>query len=161
MQQHVPTREFRLTPMRKFLHACALLGATMFLALAPVAYGQEEGGRDSPSVDDPCPECGVIYEIREVRREREAGRNVPKGPVAIEPIIRFSLGDKADRGPHIDVYGSPSMREAMIEKYYEVVISFDDGRWGRIDVPDASRLKAGDRIHVHKNRIEPPDSDIR
>jgi hypothetical protein len=53
------------------------------------------------------------------------------------------------------------MREAMIEKYYEVVISFDDGRWGRIEVPDASRLKAGDRIHVHKNRIELPDSDTR
>jgi hypothetical protein len=160
MQQHVPIREIRLMPMRKVLHACALLAATMFLALAQVAHGQEEGGRDSPSVDDPCPECGVIYEIREVRREREAARNVPKGPVAIEPIIRFSLGDKADRGPHIDVYGSPSTREAMIEKYYEVVVSFDDGRWGRIEVPDASGLKAGDRIHVHKNRIELPDSDI-
>jgi len=60
MQEHVPIREIRLTPMRESLHACALLAATMFLALTPVAHGQEEGGRDSPSVDDPCPECGVI-----------------------------------------------------------------------------------------------------
>lgn len=160
MQKHVPIREIRLTPMKKCLHACALVAATIFLALAPVVHGQQEGGRDSPSVDDPCPECGVIYEIREVRRERESAREVPKGPVAIEPIIRFSLGDKADRGPHIDVFGSRSMREAMIEKYFEVVISFDDGRWGRIEVPEVSRLKVGNRIHVHNNRIEPDDSDI-
>ena len=147
--------------MKKFLHACALLAATICLALTPVAHGQEKGGRDSPSVDDPCPECGVIYEIREIKRERESARNPPKGPVAVEPIIRFSLGDKADRRAHVDIYGSPSMREAMIEKYYEVVISFDDGRWGRVEVPDVSRLNVGDRIHVHNNRIEPDDSDIR
>jgi len=161
MQEYEPISEFTLAPMKKFLHACALLAATICLALTPVAHGQEKGGRDSPSVDDPCPECGVIYEIREIKRERESARNPPKGPVAVEPIIRFSLGDKADRRAHVDIYGSPSMREAMIEKYYEVVISFDDGRWGRVEVPDVSRLNVGDRIHVHNNRIEPDDSDIR
>jgi hypothetical protein len=149
--------------MRKSLYVCALLAATMSLALTPVAHAKEKGDRDSPSVDDPCPECGIVYEIREIKREREreSARNLPKSPVAVEPMIRFSLGDNADRNPHVDVYGSRSMREAMIEKYYEVVISFDDGRWGRIEMPDVSRLKVGDRIHVHKNRIEPDDSDNR
>jgi hypothetical protein len=47
----------------------------------------------------------------------------------------------------------------MTEIYYEVVIRFDDNRWSRIELPDVSGLKAGDRVHVHRNRIEPDDSE--
>ena len=129
----------------------------LFLALAIFpAAAEEEGRRSDPSVNLPCPECGVIYEIREIRRERalpESNRPLPVGPT-----LRFSLGDKADREPHVDVFGSRSMREESIEKYYEVVVRFDDNRWGRIDLPDASGLKVGDRVHVHDNRILPDDS---
>ena len=32
---------------------------------------------------------------------------------------------------------------------------------GRIELPDATGLKVGDLIHVHRNRIEPDDSDTR
>ena len=53
------------------------------------------------------------------------------------------------------------MREAMLEKYYIVVVRFDDNRWQRIELPDASALKVGDRIHVHQNRIEPDDTELR
>jgi len=130
----------------------------LFLALVMLpAAAQEAGERSDPSVRSPCPECGVIYDIREIRRERalpESNRPLPVGPT-----LRFSLGDKADQEPHVDVFGSRSMREESIEKYYEVVVRFDDNRWGRIDLPDASGLKVGDRIHVHDNRIEPDDSD--
>jgi hypothetical protein len=136
-----------------------LLGSAMLFL--PAAGAPTAGGRDDPSVDQPCPECGVIYEVREIRRERASARNAPQNPAPVGPMIRFSLGDKADRQPHIDVVGSRSMRESMVEVYYEVVVRFDDNRWQRIELPDATGLKAGDRIHVHQNRIEPDDSDQR
>ncbi len=130
----------------------------LFMALAILPAGaQETGRRSDPSVNLPCPECGVVYEIREIRRERPLpGSN---RPLPVGPTLRFSLGDKADQKPHVDVFGSRSMREQAVEKYYEVVIRFDDNRWSRIELPDVSQLKVGDRIHVHDNRIEPDDSD--
>ena len=76
------------------------------------------------------------------------------------PMIRFTLGDKADRQPHVDVVGSRKMREALTERYYIVVVRFDDNRWQRIELPDATGLKIGDHIHVHQNRIEPGDRDL-
>lgn len=131
---------------------------TLFLVLAivPAAAG-ETGRRSDPSVNLPCPECGVIYDIREIRRERplpESGHPLPVGPT-----LRFSLGDKADDKPHVDIFGSRSMRDEATEIYYEVVIRFDDNRWGRIELPDALDLKAGDRVHVHDNRIGSDASD--
>ena len=127
------------------------------LLAAPPAFGEEAGERSDPSVKLPCPECGVIYVIREIRRERPLPGT--DRPLPVGPTLRFSLGDKADDKPHVDVFGSRSMRDEMTEIYYEVVIRFDDNRWSRIELPDVSGLKAGDRVHVHRNRIEPDDSE--
>ena len=134
-----------------------LLGLSLLL-LAPIAESHEYQERADPSVKLPCPECGVIYEIREVRRERSPAQSQSQRTAPVGPIIRFSPGDRADPGPHIDVFGSRSMREQLIDRYYEVIVRFDDGRWSRIEVSDSTGLKAGDRIHVHQNRIEPADS---
>jgi len=134
------------------------LVALMFVALWAT---QGNSARDEPSVGLPCPECGVIYDIREVTRERASARNEPSNPAPVGPMIHFSPGDKADPRPHVDVLGSRSMREAMVEKYYIVVVRFDDNRWQRVELPDASGLKIGDRIHVHQNRIEPDDTEPR
>lgn len=125
------------------------------LQAAPIMAQQD--GRADPSVNLQCPECGTIYEIREIRSERPPSA-MPQRPLPVGPTIRFSLGDKADEKPHLDIYGSRSMREALVEHYYEVVIRFDDGRWSRIEVPEAAGMKPGDRVHVHQNRIEPDDS---
>lgn len=132
------------------------IAAALLWVLPAIGAGQQDG-RAEPSVNLPCPECGTIYAIRENRRER-APATTPQRPLPVGPTIRFSLGDKADSRPHLDIYGSPSMREAMVERYYEVVIRFDDGRWGRIEVSDPAGMKPGDRVHVHRNRIESPDS---
>lgn len=131
-----------------------LLVACVALFFAVVCAAQEHGGRDDPSVNLPCPECGVIFSIRAVKRERGSARNLPENPAPVGPMIRFSLGDKADRGPHFDVVDSAAMREAMMETYYVVVVRFDDNRWQRIELPDATDLKVGAHIHVHQNLIE-------
>lgn len=146
--------------MHKISRLVCVLFAAVALLLAADGGAQVKGERDDPSVSLPCPECGVIYDIREIKRERESARNLPQNPALVGPMIRFTLGDKADRQPHVDVVGSRSMREAMIDRYYEVVVRFDDNRWQRIELPDATDLKIGDRIHVHQNQIEPDDRDL-
>jgi hypothetical protein len=133
------------------------LVACIALLFAGVSMAQQQGGRGDPSLNLPCPECGVIFSIREVKRERGSARNLPQNPAPVGPMIRFSLGDRADRGPHFDVVDSASMREAMMETYYIVVVRFDDNRWQRIELPDVTGLKLGAHIHVHQNLIEPND----
>ena len=146
--------------MHKISRSVCVLVAAVALPFATVCGAQVYSGRGGPSVGLPCPECGVIYSILEMKRERESARNPPQNPAPVGPMIRFSLGDKADRGPHVDVFGSPSMREAITETYYIVVVRFDDNRWQRIELPSATGLKVGDRIHVHQKRIEPDDRDL-
>ena len=147
--------------MHKISQLGSILVAAVALLLATVCAAREKGGRDGPSVNLPCPECGVIYAIRKVKRERESARNQEPDAVPVGPMIRFSLGDKADHKPHVDVVGSRSMREAMAERYYEEVVRFDDNRWQWIELPDATSLKTGDRVHVHRGQIEPDDGDKR
>lgn len=127
----------------------------LLAAMIPAGAAQEAGRRSDPPVNQPCPECGIVYEILEIRRERPLPRT--DRPLPVGPTLRFSLGDKADDKPHVDIFGNRSMREQAVEKYYEVVIRFDDNRWGRLELPEISRLKVGDRVHVHDNRIEPDD----
>jgi hypothetical protein len=147
--------------MTKRLRAAlpVLVSALLFLPGATCA--QSTDGRDDPSVKQPCPECGMIYEVREIRRERGSARNAPQNPAPAGPTIRIPLGDKTDREAHVDVYGSRSMRKSLEEVYYEVVVRFDDNRWQRLEVPDAAGLKVGDRVHVHQGRIEPDEGDRR
>jgi uncharacterized Zn finger protein len=144
--------------MHKISRLVCGLVAPAALLLGTVFGAQVNSER--PSVSLPCSECGVIYDIREIKRERESARNEPQNPAPVGPMIRFTLGDKADRRPHVDVVGSRSMREAMMEHYYVVVVRFDDNRSQRIELPDATGLKVGDRIHVHQNQIEPDDRDM-
>ncbi|HEX7952343.1 MAG TPA: hypothetical protein VF523_04620 [Burkholderiales bacterium] len=47
----------------------------------------------------------------------------------------------------------------MQKTYYIVVVRFGDNRRQRIELPDATGLRVGDRIHVHRNLIEPDDRD--
>ena len=143
--------------MHSISRSVCLLAGCVALLFAFASAAQEQGERDDPSVNSPCPECGIIYSIREVKRERGSARNLPQNPAPVGPMIRFSLGDKGDRGPHFDVVDSAAMRESMMETYYIVVVRFDDNRWQRIELPDATDLKVGAHIHVHQNLIEPDD----
>ena len=146
--------------MHKISRLVSVLVAAVALLPAADCGAQANSGRADPSVMLPCPECGVIYDIREIKRERESARNPPENPAPVGPMIHFTLGDKSDPRPHVDVVGSRSMREAMVESRWIVVVRFDDNRFQRIEMTDASGLKIGDHVHVHQNQIEPDDRDL-
>jgi hypothetical protein len=124
------------------------------------ASAQEYAGPDSPSIGDPCPQCGSIVEIREIEQEREMARLLPERAPPVGPIIRFNFGEGSDHKPHVGAIGSKPMRDYLTERHYEVTIRFDDGRFGFIELPVASGLKVGDRIRLRQGRIEPDDSDL-
>jgi hypothetical protein len=130
------------------------------LLLAADCVAQASRERGDPSVNLPCPECGFIFDIREVKRERESARNLPLGTASSGWTIRFTPGDNADPHPHVDLVGSKAMRDALVESVWVVVVRFDDNRFQRIEMTDAAGLKIGDRVHVHQNRIEPDDRDL-
>ena len=146
--------------MHKISRLVSVLVAAVALLPAADCGAQANSGRADPSVMLPCPECGVIFDIREIKRERESARNLPLDTASPGWTIRFTPGDRADTHPHVDLVGSRSMREAMVESRWIVVVRFDDNRFQRIDMTDASGLKIGDHVHVHQNQIEADDRDL-
>jgi hypothetical protein len=124
----------------------------LLLLAASVTQAQE------PSIPAPCPECGTIISIREIRTEREAAKLLPERAPPVGPVIQFSLGD-SDK-PRVGGVGDEQMRERLSQRRYEVTIRFQDERYGLFEVPDASAFMVGDRVHVHQGRIEQYDSDV-
>jgi hypothetical protein len=138
------------------IRVCALMPHRYALAsllfAASIAHAQE------PSVRAPCPECGTIISIREIRTEREAARLLPERAPSVGPFIQFSLGDL--NKPRVGGVGDEQMRERLSQRRYEVTIRFDDERYGLVEVSDASAFMVGDRVHVHQGRIEHYDIDF-
>jgi len=131
----------------------ALLGA---LFTTPV-IGQDPGRLSGPAVNQPCMECGVIFDIRSVTTEREVAKKFDDHPLE-GPFIKFPLSRDPAAKPEVGVIGSKEMREQLEQTVYEVVVRFDDNRFTLIEVSDVSNLHVGDRVHVHQNRIEPVDT---
>jgi len=50
--------------------------------------------------------------------------------------------------------GSETMRRRILQITYEVTVSFDDGRFGLIEVQDIDDLRVGDRVRVDGSRLE-------
>ena len=139
---------------------CARFFVVVVLAalVALAAFAQNPDRLSGPAVNDPCMECGVIYEIRPITSERPVAKTtMEEGAPPVGPTINFPLTRDPDAKAEVDVFGSKKMREGLEETVYEVVVRFDDDRFTRVEVSDVSNLQVGDRVHVHQNRIEPVD----
>lgn len=135
----------------------------LIVALVPIAvFATSVPAQDleyvpDPAADQPCKECGVIYEIRPVTTEREVARTMEERAPPAGPFISFPLTRDPQAKPQIGVIGSKEMRKQLQETYYEVVVRFDDDRFTLIEVSDVSGYQVGDRVRVSQNRIEPLD----
>ncbi len=110
-----------------------------------------------PKADQPCKECGVVFEIRTVTTEREVARTMEERAPPMGPFISFPLGRDPNAKPQVGVVGSKEMRKELQETFYEVVVRFDDDRFTLFEVSDVSGFQVGDRVRVRQNRIEPID----
>jgi hypothetical protein len=120
-----------------------------------------------PAVTGTCRDCGVVRSIREIRTERKGSqsdtyvassqylqsRSFDQQPL-IGPAISFSWGANNPTQPRIGAVGSPEMQQRFIELSYEVIVRFDDGRFGLIEQDSADDLRPGDRVKVAKGRVE-------
>jgi outer membrane lipoprotein SlyB len=66
----------------------------------------------------------------------------------------MSFGPGQETRTFVGAAGSSTMRQRMLEIVYEVTLRYDDGRFGLVELPDASRFRVGDRVRVVDNQLE-------
>lgn len=130
------------------------------LFVTPVT-GQEAGVSSGSASDEPCRQCGTIFEIKSITTERELAKTLDERAPPAGPFINIPLTRKPDAEARIGVIGSKQMRKRLQETEYEVVVRYDDNRFTLIMVRDVSNLRVGDRVRVIQNRIERIDEPPR
>jgi hypothetical protein len=110
----------------------------------------------------------VVRSIRTIERERQPQREMPSYMTSsqyldtrrysepyVGPVVGVTFGPGQSTKTFVGAAGSPSMRQRILAITYEVTVRYDDGRFGLIEQDDVSRLRAGDRVQVVDNRVEP------
>lgn len=144
----------------------AALSAVLVLAPDTTAAEEDRDQRKSQSIAaGGCSDCGVVRTIREIRTERRNSRpdiyvtspqyldTRPNDPPRIGPVISLSWGRNDQTQARIGAVGSAEMQQRFTEITYEVIVRFDDGRFGSIEQDDASDLRVGDRVMVADKKV--------
>lgn len=153
-------------------------GGGMLLAAALESRGAEElppplppdSAAPSPrpaGAQGACTNCAVIRSLRAVERERPASREIPAyvsseqyqdtrqySGVFVGPMIGLSFGPGTTSQGFVGAAGSPSMRQRIREITYEVILRYEDGRFGLLEQDDVGAFRVGDRVRVTGNRME-------
>ncbi|HXV08654.1 MAG TPA: hypothetical protein VD791_11530 [Burkholderiales bacterium] len=158
------------------------LAGAILLAVAPAALAAEPvpppppipAGDTAPAaapaatdVKGKCVNCGVVRSIRAVERERKASREVPAYMTSdqylntrryseprVGPVFGLTFGPGQETKSFVGAAGNEAMRQRMLEIVYEIVVLYDDGRFGLIEQPDRGALRVGDRVRVVDDRVE-------
>lgn len=143
-----------LRVMRPIQLACSFFAALLAVFCSTFALAQESNQLSGPAVNQPCMECGVIYEIKTLTSEREVARTVEERAPPAGPFINIPLGRNPVSQPSIGAVGDKKMRGQFEETTYEIVVRFDDDRFLRLETRDVSGLYVGDRVRVRQNQVE-------
>lgn len=151
-------------------------GLAWLLLAAPAAHAQDlppppplpaDAAAQPRGPARACDDCAVVRGIRSVERERAPGREISpymtsdqyrdtrrySEPV-VGPVFGMSFGPGQETRTFVGAAGSSTMRQRMLEIVYEVTLRYDDGRFGLVELPDASRFRVGDRVRVVDNQLE-------
>jgi hypothetical protein len=152
------------------------------LAAAPIASAAQDvplppplpSGGAAPArapaaanVKGECTNCGVIRSLRAVERERKTSRDVPTYMTSeqyldtrryseprVGPVFGLTFGPGQETRSFVGAAGNETMRQRILEIGYEIVVRYDDGRFGLIEQDDPGALRVGDRVRVVDNRVE-------
>jgi hypothetical protein len=120
-----------------------------------------------PPPKGPCSNCGVIRSIEQTETERHP-REMPSyigSPQYTEqrdfskpfvgPVLGITFGKGQSTQTFVGAAGSEAMRQRIMQITYAVTVSFDDGRFGLIEMQAIDDLRVGDRVRVDGSRLEP------
>jgi hypothetical protein len=109
----------------------------------------------------------VIRSIREVTREKKSSRELPAyvaspqyldtrsySPPMVGPVVGLSFGRGGESRSHVGAVGSPEMQAQLKQMVYEVIVRFDDGRYGLYELTDLQSFRVDDRVRVRNNELE-------
>ena len=114
----------------------------------------------------PCPNCGVIRSIEQTEQERR-GDEMPSyisSPQYLDqrgdskpyvgPVLGITFGKGQTTQTFVGAAGSETMRRRILQITYAVTVSFDDGRFGLIELQDLDDLRVGDRVRMEGSQLE-------
>ncbi len=134
----------------------------IFVALLNALFATAVTAQDAGvAPDEPCRQCGTVFEIKSITTERELARTLEERAPPAGPFLNIPLTRKPDAHAEIGVTGSSQMRKELQQTKYEVIVRYDDNRFTLIMVRDVSNLRVGDRVRVIQNRIERIDQPQR
>lgn len=159
-------------------NSLCVLGCGALLAAALAAQAAEQipppppadpgaPQRRASTVKGECTDCAVVRRIRSVERERDPGREISpymtseqyrdtrrySEPV-VGPVFGVTFGSGQETRTFVGAAGSATMRQRILDIVYEVTLRYEDGRYGLVELPDASRFRVGDRVRVAGNQLE-------
>ncbi|HEY7761092.1 MAG TPA: hypothetical protein VIA64_16880 [Burkholderiales bacterium] len=158
------------------------LAGAILLAAAPAALAAEAvppppplpAGNTAPgaapaatNIKGECVNCGVIRSIRVVERERKTSREVPAYMTSdqylntrryseprVGPVFGLTFGPGQETKSFVGAAGNETMRQRILEVAYEIVVAYEDGRFGLIEQAERGTLRVGDRVRVVDDRVE-------
>jgi hypothetical protein len=69
-------------------------------------------------------------------------------------VFGLTFGPGQETKSFVGAAGNEAMRQRMLEIVYEIVVLYDDGRFGLIEQADRGVLRVGDRVRVVDDRVE-------
>jgi outer membrane lipoprotein SlyB len=72
----------------------------------------------------------------------------------VGPVFGMTFGAGQETRTFVGAAGGSTMRQRILEIVYEVTVRFDDGRFGLLELTDASGFRVGDRVRVVDNQLE-------
>ena len=146
----------------------APVAAIFVLALLgqDAAWPEDDKSKPPSESTRACHDCGVVRSIREVRTERTLSRpdiyttspqyldTRPYEPPRIGPVFSLSWGAGKETQAHVGAVGSPQMQQHYTDISYDIIVRFDDGRFGLIEQQDTDDIRVGDRIQVVDKKVQ-------
>ena len=156
-----------LTAYAAVIVACAHAVRAADVPSLPADAAGTAASRPAAGAKSGCTDCAVIRTIRPLERERATRREMPSYMTSpqyldtrrysepyVGPVLGITFGPGQETKTFVGAAGSPAMRQRILQISYEVLLRYDDGRSGLIEIEDASSFRVGDRVKVVNNQLE-------
>jgi outer membrane lipoprotein SlyB len=130
--------------------ASAAFAQPLDLRVVPVTGGSVQSIREIHASPSPVAPKGSVPQA--VGAPSDIEESIPVGAVVGRS---FGSGAQSEHKWRFGAAGTPDMQERLAQTGFEVALRMDDGERRVLRVPDASRLRVGQRVTVRSGEVEP------